>query len=197
MPGFYLPSEDEFDPSSDDFVLRSVSKERRYKHFDLPLRESEREREFDFSHEKSVHRFWPLLGFTDLARRYVRIKNEDGNWKRNANGGIVKEVVEKPRPIRFAGHQDAAYLQAYATHLNAFYERAETVSNLGVPIPRTSLRPNKSQSSRGNAGCQARLTWAETPRFETVSNDPAAVDHRPAGFRPVSGFRFPRGLLGD
>jgi len=29
MPGFYLPSEDEFDPSTDDFVLPSISKERR------------------------------------------------------------------------------------------------------------------------------------------------------------------------
>ncbi len=38
MPGFYLPSENEFDPSTDDFVLPVVSKERRSKHFDLPLR---------------------------------------------------------------------------------------------------------------------------------------------------------------
>jgi hypothetical protein len=126
MPGFYLPSEDEFDPSSDNFVLRSISKERRYRHFDLPLRESDREREIDFSQETKTHRFWPLLGFTDLARRYVRIKDDDGNWKRDANGDIVKEVVEKPRPIRFAGHEDAAYLQAYATHLNEYYERALT-----------------------------------------------------------------------
>ena len=124
MPGFYLPSENEFDPSTDDFVLRSVSKERRYKHFDLPLRDSDLEREFDFSQEKTVHRFWPLLGFTDLARRYVRIKDADGNWKRNANGDFERTVVEKPRPIRFAGHEDAAYLQAYATYLNDFYERA-------------------------------------------------------------------------
>lgn len=43
MPGFYLPSEEEFDPSTDDFVLTVISKERRYKHFDLPLRERERE----------------------------------------------------------------------------------------------------------------------------------------------------------
>jgi RNA-directed DNA polymerase len=124
MPGFYLPSENEFDPSTDDFVLRSVSKERLYKHFDLPLRDSDLEREFDFSQEKTVHRFWPLLGFTDLARRYVRIKDDDGNWKRNAKGDFERTVVEKPRPIRFAGHEDAAYLQAYATYLNDFYEQA-------------------------------------------------------------------------
>ena len=33
---------------------------------------------------------------------------------------------EKPklRPIRFAGHADAAYLHAYAAYLNEFYERA-------------------------------------------------------------------------
>ena len=51
MPGFYLPSENEFDPSTDDFVLPVVSKERKYKHFDLPLRESEREHVIDFSLE--------------------------------------------------------------------------------------------------------------------------------------------------
>lgn len=124
MPGFYLPSENEFDPSTDDFVLRSVTKERRYKHFDLPLRDNDLEREFDFSQEKEVHRFWPLLGFTDLARRYVRVKDNDGNWKRDGNGDFERTVVEKPRPIRFAGHEDAAYLQAYATHLNNFYELA-------------------------------------------------------------------------
>ena len=124
MPGFYLPSENDFDPSTDDFVLRSISKERKYKHFDLPLRESERESEIDFSQETKAHRFWPLLGFTDLARRYVRIKDDDGNWKRDANGDFEKKVVEKARPIRFAGHEDAAYLQAYATHLNDFYEHA-------------------------------------------------------------------------
>lgn len=126
MPGFYLPSENEFDPSTDDFVLRSISKERRYKHFDLPLRENDREWEVDFSQETKAHRFWPLLGFTDLARRYIRIKDDDGNWKRDANGDFERKVVEKLRPIRFAGHEDAAYLQAYATHLNDFYERALT-----------------------------------------------------------------------
>lgn len=124
MPGFYLPSENEFDPKIDDFVLRSISKERKYKHFDLPLQGRGREQDFDFSQEKEVHRFWPLLGFTDIARKYVRIKDDNGNWKRDSNGDFLKEVVEKPRPIRFAGHEDAAYLQAYATHLNDFYERA-------------------------------------------------------------------------
>lgn len=33
-------------------------------------------------------------------------------------------MKDKPRPIRFAGHADAAYLQAYAAHLNGFYEQA-------------------------------------------------------------------------
>lgn len=124
MLGFYLPSENDFNPSTDDFILRSISKERQYKHFDLPLRERDRELEIDFSQETKAHRFLPLLGFTDLARRYVRKKDDDGNWKKDANGDFEKKVVEKPRPIRFAGHKDAAYLQAYATHLNDFYERA-------------------------------------------------------------------------
>ena len=112
MPGFYLPSENEFDPSTDDFVLPVVSKERKYKHFDLPLREIERDQVIDFAREDEPHRFLPLLGFTDEARRYVR----------KASG--AREIKVKERPIRFAGHADAAYLQAYAAHLNGFYERA-------------------------------------------------------------------------
>lgn len=110
MLGFYLPSENEFDPSTDDFVLPILSKERRYRHFDLPL--SVREQVFDFSREDKPHRFLPLLGFTDVARRYV--KNSSGE----------KSVKVKKRPIRFASHGDAAYLQAYAAHLNEFYEHA-------------------------------------------------------------------------
>jgi len=112
VPGFYLPSENEFDPSTDDFVLPFVLKKRRYKHFDLPLRESEREQVIDFSREHKPHRFLPLLGYTDKARRYVR------------NGAGDRERKVKERPIRFAGHADAAYLQAYANHLNGYYERA-------------------------------------------------------------------------
>lgn len=124
MPGFYLPSENEFDPSTDDFVLPAVSKERKYKHFDLPLRESERELMIDFTRDDENHRFLPLLGFTDLARRFVRIKDANGDWKRNAKGDYIREEKPKPRPIRFAGHGDAAYLQAYAGYLNGFYEQA-------------------------------------------------------------------------
>ena len=124
MPGFYLPSEDEFDPSIDDFVPVAVSKERRYKHFDLPLSSDDRKLNIDYTLEAKPHRFWPLLGFTNLTRRYVREKDTNGDWLRDANGSFVRSVVEKPRPIRFAGHEDAAYLQGYATHLNGFYEQA-------------------------------------------------------------------------
>lgn len=124
MLGFYLPSENDFNPSTDDFILRSISKERQYKHFDLPLRECDRERKIDFSRETKAHRFLPLLGFTDLARKYVRVKYDNGEWKKDDNGEFEKKVVEKRRHIRFAGHEDAAYLQAYATHLSEFYERA-------------------------------------------------------------------------
>jgi len=109
MPGFYLPSENEFDPSTDDFVPLAMSKERKYKHFDLPL--ADRKMTFDFSREDEPHRFLPLLGFTDVVRKYVR----------NTSGD--REIKVKSRPIRFAGHADAAYLQAYAEHLNGFYER--------------------------------------------------------------------------
>ena len=114
MSGFYLPSEDEFDPSTDDFVHQSLSKERQYKHFDLPLARSDREVQIDFSTEASKHRFWPFLGYTDISRRYTR--DHDGD----------KKLTLKPRPIRFASHSDAAYLQAYGEHLNRFYEEAIT-----------------------------------------------------------------------
>ena len=110
MPGFYLPSENEFDPSTEDFTLPVLSKERRYRHFDLP--QTDLEQVFDFSREDEPHRFLPLLGFTDVSRRYVR----------NALG--EREVKVKGRPIRFAGHGDASYLQTYAGHLNGFYEHA-------------------------------------------------------------------------
>lgn len=124
MPGFYQPSENEFDPSTDDFVPVPLSKERRYKHFDLPLRECDRELDIDFTQELSAHRFWPLLGFTDVTRRFVRVKDDNGKWLRDEDGNFVRSVKEKTRPIRFAGHKDAAYLQAYAAHLNVFYEQA-------------------------------------------------------------------------
>lgn len=112
MPGFYLPSENEFDPSTDDFIEPTLSKERRYQHFDLPLPEVDRKLSIDFSDEIKPHRFLPLLGFTAEARRYVR------------DGTGVRRVKVKQRPIRFAGHADAAYLQAYSGHLNDFYEQA-------------------------------------------------------------------------
>lgn len=112
MPGFYPPSDEEFDPSIDDFVHPAVSKERNYKHFDLPLDGADRTQVIDFSVERDPHRFLPFLGYTEKARRYLR----------TASGS--KEISFKNRPIRFAGHADAAYLQEYAGHLNGFYERA-------------------------------------------------------------------------
>lgn len=124
MPGFYLPSENEFDPTIDDFILKSVSKERKYKHFDLPLPEDKREQIVDFGSEIKPHRFLPLLGFNDVTRRLVRVKDENGDWLRDGNGKFVRKEKIKTRPIRFAGHQDAAYLQGYAAHLNGFYESA-------------------------------------------------------------------------
>ncbi len=78
----------------------------------------------DFSREDEPHRFLPLLGFTDLARKLVRTKEKDGTWKRDADGMFLREERLKPRPIRFASHGDAAYLQAYAEHLHRFYEMA-------------------------------------------------------------------------
>lgn len=114
MPELYLPSEDDFDPSADDFVLPACSKERRYKHFDLPLSEAARARQIDFNKEVKPHRFLPLLGFTDRVRRITR----------DEQGAVVPDI--KTRPIRFCGHLDAAYLECYAAYLGRFYEEALT-----------------------------------------------------------------------
>lgn len=113
MSGFYLSSENEFDPSREDFVHPSVSKERRYRHFDLPLPEALRAQTIDFRHESGPRRFYPMLGFTEVTRRV----------KRNANGTLERKKP-KERPIRFSGHADAAYLEGYAAYLSPVYESA-------------------------------------------------------------------------
>lgn len=111
MSGIYLPSEEEFDPESDDFIAPFVTKERRYLHFDLPLTKLEREKGYDFSRTKA-HRFWPLLGFNETVRRFSIDES-----------GLPKQKV-KIRPIKYASHADAAYLECYAANLNKIYESA-------------------------------------------------------------------------
>lgn len=115
MPGFYQLSEDEFDYKFDDFTLPPLSKERRYKHFDLPLKKEEREIRSDFNSVPSNRRFWPLLGYNDTTLRFTR--NPITNTRTQSL---------KVRPIRFASHSDAAYLQEYAIHLEPAYEQALT-----------------------------------------------------------------------
>lgn len=112
MPGLYLPSEIEFDPKDDDFVSPFLSKERRYRHFDLPLDKSKRINTIDFLHEADKHRFLPLLGFTDETRRI----SFDADGSRN--------IKIKKRPIRYASHNDSNYLQHYSNHLSEYYDIA-------------------------------------------------------------------------
>lgn len=116
MSGFYLSDDDEFDPSADDFVpeylLPVTSKDRAYKHFDLVLSPSECSKTFDFSSEKTKHRFFPLLGFDDITRKF------------SCDVSGKKFQTIKKRPIRYAGHKDSFYLQAYAAYLNGYYEKA-------------------------------------------------------------------------
>ncbi|MEM6900360.1 MAG: hypothetical protein AAF583_11365 [Pseudomonadota bacterium] len=112
MPGFYQPTEEEFDPHTDAFILHCLAKERQYQHFDLPLSDEARNQQFDPSSEVAPHRFLPLLGYTDITRKFVR--DDSGN----------RHEKIKMRPIRFAAHEDAAYLQAYADHLGPIYEAA-------------------------------------------------------------------------
>ncbi|MBS0984124.1 antiviral reverse transcriptase Drt2 [Gluconobacter cerinus] len=126
MPGFYLPEDDEFDHHEDDFMapyrLSVKSKLRKYRHFDLPLKDSERIQKFDFSSKVSPHRFLPLLGFTDRTRKF------------SSSSGVNKVQKIKDRPIRFAGHKDAFYLQAYASHLNKYYEQSILTDNLSNSV---------------------------------------------------------------
>jgi len=122
VSGLYLPSEDDFNPLSDDFFDEFQTKERRYKHFDLPVDPDQKLEIPDFSQNDSPRRFWPLLGFTKLARRYIR----------NSSG--EREIKNKERPIRFCSHSDAAYLQCYGVYLNKFYEHALEKYNLSSSV---------------------------------------------------------------
>lgn len=88
-----------------------MTKERNYRHFDDPLPNTERSKGFKLNQFAPTHRFLPLLGFTDEKRTVHR-----------DDGGKLRTKI-KPRPIRYAAHQDAAYLQAYSEYLSGFYEK--------------------------------------------------------------------------
>lgn len=104
-PG-YAP-EDQFDPLTDDFV----AKERKYRHFDLPLSQQQREKLRVTGQLINSHAFWPLLAFSKVERRV----------KRDKTAGLV--FSEKTREIKFGSHQDSAILEHYATGLAQDYER--------------------------------------------------------------------------
>ena len=144
MPGFYLPSDEEFDPETDDFVLHCLAKERQYRHFDLPLSDEDRIQKIDFSSKDARHRFLPLLGYTDITRKFVR----------DADGERQEKI--KKRPIRFAGHEDAAYLQAYADHLAPIYESALRQAD-ATSLPAVSFSSiSRSSFSMSSSECRLR-----------------------------------------
>ena len=122
MPGSDLTEDDPFDPETDDFLHRSMIKKRRYRHFDDPIPDEIRNAGFALTAFDKKHRFRPLLGFTDETRRVFR--DDDGKL----------QTKIKPRPIRFASHQDAAYLQAYAEYLSTRYEAALSTHHLGQSV---------------------------------------------------------------
>ena len=111
MPGPDLEDEDVFDIEADDFIALSMTKSRKYRHFDSPIDQTRLQAGFTLRNSDPTHRFLPLLGYTDQKRRVYR----DSDKRLRLN--------KKPRPIRFASHEDAAYLQAYAQHLSTRYER--------------------------------------------------------------------------
>lgn len=122
MPGSDLTEDDPFDPETDDFLHRSMTKERRYRHFDDPIPDSIRKAGFALAAFGKKHQFRPLLGFTDEKRRVFR--DNDGKLQTNT----------KPRPIRYASHQDAAYMQAYSEYLSTRYEAALSAHHLGQSV---------------------------------------------------------------
>lgn len=138
MPGPDLEDNLSFDPETDDFQHRSLTKERHYRHFDDPISDEERKGGCALNELDINHRFFPLLGFTDTKRRVFR-----------DNDGKLKTKL-KPRSIRYASHRDAAYLQAYSEYLSIKYERALQESHLEDcilayrPIGKTNVHHAKS-----------------------------------------------------
>lgn len=104
-PG-YAP-EDQFDPLTDDFV----AKERKYRHFDFPLSQQQRENLRATDDLIRRHAFWPLLAFSKIERRV----------KRDKTAGLV--FSQKTRDIKFGSHRDSAILEHYATGLSRDYEK--------------------------------------------------------------------------
>lgn len=120
-----VPSEDVFDPLTDDFV----SKERNYIHFDHPLSKAQRKR-FSISPEQlRTHSFWPLLGFVQESRRA----------KFNKSGELYFEL--KPRKIRFGSHRDAAILEYYGKILGKKYEEFLKSQSFGNSV--LAYRPGR------------------------------------------------------
>lgn len=72
MSGLYLPSENDFDPSTDYFFEKFLTKERNYLHFDSPMNATHRMITEPLDENAPKHRFLPLLGYTDVARKIVR-----------------------------------------------------------------------------------------------------------------------------
>ena len=102
----FIPSEDDFDHKLGDFFVNEITKERNYLHFDLKLKYGQRSISVDFSKEEKRHRFYPLLGYEQIIRKY------------SMDGGAKK----KERSIRYASHRDAAYLEVYSIFLAKKYE---------------------------------------------------------------------------
>lgn len=121
VPGQDLPSESDFNPETDDFFHVFEIGKRSYKHFDLPLPVGTRV-QLDFSSVSKPHRFYPLLGFSDVKRRVHY----------DAHGAL--KVVPKVRQIRFASHSDAAYLAAYSSAVSVFYEAAISIDDTSASV---------------------------------------------------------------
>lgn len=96
-----------FDPKTDDFV----TKDRKYTHFDYRLNDTQRGEISLATINLSKHDFWPLIAFGIPRRK--RMFDEQKNFIGYEN---------KPRPIKFGSHMDAAILELYSKKLGELYE---------------------------------------------------------------------------
>ncbi len=109
MPELYLPSNEDFNHRDEDFFSEYETKERRYLHFDRPSQRKE-VRKVSLEKFNEKHRFYPLIGYKKRIRKIH--KKEDGRIC----------IKEKERPIRYASHRDADYLEVYSHYLGRKYE---------------------------------------------------------------------------
>ena len=115
----YEPLELRFNPLEDSFP----TKDRKYDHFDYKLTEDARTNLNLRDTNLKEHNFWPLLGFNIPRRKRLH----------DSNGKFIG-YENKPRPIKFGSHYDAALLELYSRDLNPKYEKLLESEDFGKSV---------------------------------------------------------------